>query len=96
MDVDLITHIDDQAMADGMAFIDPLSFGEKLKSMPKLVVLSSDDEFMMMDWSNIWYDKLTGESHLLIVPNAEHTLGTNLYGALSSVCAFIKSITAGH
>jgi PhoPQ-activated pathogenicity-related protein len=29
-------------------------YGERLARIPKAVVLSSDDEFMMMDWSNLW------------------------------------------
>ena len=64
--------------------------------MPKLIVLSSDDEFMMMDWSNIWYDSLTGEKHLLISPNSEHSLSTNIYGELSAFCSFARSIISGH
>ena len=51
---------------------------------------------MMMEWSNIWYDKWKGETHLIILPNAEHVMATNLPGALSSVTAFIKSVASGH
>jgi len=50
---------------------------------------------MMMEWSNLWYDKFEGETHLTILPNAEHVLATNLPGALSTVTSFIKSIASG-
>merc|ERR1719183_3368687 len=51
-----------------------------------------------MDWSNIWYDQLAalGESHLLILPNSDHVLATNIAGVLSTVTAFFKSIMSGH
>ena len=65
-------------MAKAMARIDPINYIERLNQIPKVVVLSSDDEFMMMDWTNIYWDKLGGEKHLLIAPNAEHTLTTGL------------------
>lgn len=76
--------------------IDPLTFNDTLAEIPKLIVVSSSDEFMMMDWSNIWRDQFTGESHLTILPNAEHTMATNILGVLSSVSTFIKSIVGGH
>lgn len=61
-----------------------------------MIVTASNDEFMMMEWSQLWYDKFLGETHLLITPNAEHELVTNLPGAASAVTSFIKSIASGH
>jgi PhoPQ-activated pathogenicity-related protein len=97
MKAGLIDKIDNKLARDGIAMIDPLTFGSKLSEIPKLAVLSSDDEFMMMDWSNIWYDdyKQLGESHLLIPPNSDHGLVTNIYGVLSSMTTFMRSISAG-
>lgn len=92
----LIKVIDTELAQSAMQMIDPLTFGETLAEIPKLIVVSSSDEFMMMDWSNIWRDSFTGESHLLILPNAEHTMATNLLGVLSGVTTFIKSINSGH
>ena len=92
----LIKVIDTPLAKSAMQMIDPLTFNDTLSQIPKLIVVSSSDEFMMMDWSNIWGDKFSGESHLLILPNAEHTMATNLPGVLSSVTTFIKSIVSGH
>ena len=52
---------------------------------------------MQFDWSNIWYDESRkyGEFHLMITPNAEHTLATNILGALSSVSTLFNSIDSG-
>jgi PhoPQ-activated pathogenicity-related protein len=79
-------------MKRGLKLIDPLSYQDRLKNVPKMIVTSSDDEFMMMEWSQIWYDKFEGEKHLMITPNAEHFLFTNVPGAMSAAATFIKSI----
>ena len=98
MDVDLLARLDEERTTNGMKALDPFTFMDRLERLPKLAVLSSDDEFMMMDWSNIWYDDYIkyGESHLLIAPNAEHAMITNLHGVISSVTALFKSIASGH
>lgn len=95
-DVNLTVHVDDPTFSiDAMKVIDPIYYGERLKRLPKVVVLSSDDEFMMMDWSNIWYDDLTGEKHLLVVPNSEHSLATAIPEVLSCLGTVIRSIASG-
>jgi len=66
LEVNLTVHVDTPAFADAMAIVDPAHYYKRLSRLPKQAVLSSDDEFMMMDWSNIWYDEMPGENHLLI------------------------------
>lgn len=83
-------------MAKAMAVIDPINYIERLNQIPKIVVLSSDDEFMMMDWTNIYWNQLGGEKHLLIAPNAEHSLATGLKTVLQTMGAFIRSIAMNH
>ena len=94
MKTHLIKEVDDPRLRDLYAFIDPLSYGSALERIPKLAILASDDEFMMMDWPNIWYDEYRkyGESHLYIAPNAEHSLATGLFGVLSTATTFARSI----
>lgn len=75
--------------------IDPINYLERLNEIPKFAVLSSDDEFLMFDFTNIWYDKLGGEKHLLIAPNSEHAMVTNIMDVLTSVNSFMKSIAQG-
>ena len=43
-------------MAQAMKVIDPINYMDRLDKIPKVVVLSSDDEFMMMDWTNIYWN----------------------------------------
>ena len=40
-----------------MEIIDPLYyFNDRLAEIPKYVVVTSDDEFMSMDWTQIYWD----------------------------------------
>ena len=70
--------LDGPKFAKALQIVDPMYYGDRLKRLPKVVVLSSDDEFMQFDWSDIWYDELTGEKHLLIAPNSEHSLASGI------------------
>jgi PhoPQ-activated pathogenicity-related protein len=94
--VNLTVNVDNPVFEEAMKIVDPAYYGDRLARLPKAVVLSSDDEFMMMDWSNIWYDDLTGESHLLIVPNSEHSLASGIPELLETLTNFIGSIALGH
>jgi len=94
-----LKYTDEPFLIKGAKRIDPLSFKGSYhkKKLPILIALSSSDEFMMMDQSNIWYDKFDGigETHLLICPNAEHTFLTNAGCVLSAATALVKSIASG-
>jgi PhoPQ-activated pathogenicity-related protein len=52
----LTQHMDDPKFAKALEVIDPINYMERLDKIPKVVVLSSDDEFMMMDWTNIYWN----------------------------------------
>jgi len=79
-----------------MKIVDPVNyFEDRLAEIPKYIVVSSDDEFMSMDWSNIYYDNLKGEKHLIIMPNSEHSLASGIYGTLSSIGTFVRSLAKG-
>jgi PhoPQ-activated pathogenicity-related protein len=87
--------IDGPEFASALKIVDPMYYGDRLSNVPKVVVLSSDDEFMQFDWSDIWYDSLTGEKHLLIAPNSEHSLATGIPEVLACLSAMIKSLAEG-
>lgn len=95
IDTDLIKNLNHNKSREAMKMIDPLYFKENIAKIPKFITLTSSDEFLMMDWTNIWYDKVPGEFNVNIVPNAEHGLVTNLRGILSPICTMIKSIASG-
>jgi len=81
------------ALADKV--LDPINHIDALEKIPKFIIVSSDDEFMSFDWTNIYYDQFTGEKHLLIVPNSEHTMATGIYQTLAAVGTFVRSIATG-
>lgn len=79
-----------------MEMVDPIYFNSRLDKIPKLVGLSSGDEFMMFDWSNIYWNKLGGEKHLMITRNAEHTMATGILPIANTLNTFVRSIAAKH
>ena len=100
MDVGLLDLLDEPLVSAGLKAWDPLSFREQISKVAKLAIVSSDDEFMQMDWTNVWSDDLNmlesyGEQHLMIAPNADHVLLTNLRGVFSSLVTFARSIARG-
>lgn len=95
IEVNLTRYIDDPAMIALTEIVDPKYYGDRLSRLPKMVCLSSDDEFMMFDWSNIWYDELTGEKHLYIVQDSEHSLSTGIIELLPALSTFVSSIAHG-
>jgi PhoPQ-activated pathogenicity-related protein len=67
-----------------------------LEDIPKFISVTSDDEFMSFDWTNLgYYDKLKGEKHLCIMPNSEHYLKTALFRVINAAGTFISSIASG-
>jgi len=78
-----------------MAMTDPINYPDQLAKVPTYVIIAADDQFMSMDWSNIYYDKLTGENHLLIIPNADHSIKTGEFALLSTFGTYIRSIASG-
>ena len=87
--------MDGPEMEEVYKIVDPLSYMDRLELIPKLIMMSSDDEFMQFDWTNIWYDKMKGESHLEIVANSEHTMITGIRPSLTSIGSFVRSIASG-
>jgi PhoPQ-activated pathogenicity-related protein len=54
----LTWEMDGEEMAEIFKTVDPINYFDRLADIPKYIVVSSDDEFMSMDWSNMYYDKL--------------------------------------
>ena len=100
IEIGLIDHLDDPHYLQGMRKVDPFSFKEELTKLPIVTIISAGDEFMQMDWSQIWNDennmfKDYGEMHLMIVPNDEHSLMMNLPAVLNTGASFVRSLAKG-
>jgi len=98
IDADVTTYVDTDAFAMAMNITDPYAYFNKkaFADIPKFFIVSSDDEFMSMEWTNTYYDKIPGEKHLLIVPNSEHSLVTGFYDIYSSLGTFVRSLQRGY
>ena len=95
MNTGICHDMDGEEMEEVYKIVDPLSYMDRLEGIPKLIIMSSDDEFMQFDWTNIWYDQMKGESHLQIVANSEHTMITGIMPSLTSIGSFVRSIASG-
>eukprot|EP01065_Artemidia_motanka_P051275 TRINITY_DN89_c0_g3_i2.p1 TRINITY_DN89_c0_g3~~TRINITY_DN89_c0_g3_i2.p1 ORF type:complete len:510 (+),score=210.59 TRINITY_DN89_c0_g3_i2:70-1599(+) len=97
MDVNLTEWVDTPQFDAMMAVVDPINqpYLDRLAKIPKHVVVSSDDEFMMMEWTNLWWDKMGGEKHLTIANNAEHSMATGVVEMLETLVNTISSIYHG-
>lgn len=91
-----LTHLFDTPECEEiLRIVDPIYSLDRLENIPMFIMLSSDDEFMMFDWTNIYYDRIPGEKHILIVANSEHSMATALISSISNIGTFIRSIAAG-
>lgn len=88
----LTQYVDDSKFISSLDLIDPINYVDRLAKLPKFVLVSSDDEFMMMEWTRLWWDKLTGEKHLMIANNAEHSMATGIIELLQSLGVYAKSV----
>jgi len=70
---------------------DPYMFRERL-TMPKLVINAGMDEFQMPDDSNFWWKGLPEPKHMIMVPNAEHSLATGILEVVPAVATWISAV----
>ncbi|KAJ9467326.1 Autocrine proliferation repressor protein A [Diplonema papillatum] len=96
--LNLTMMVDTPQFAALLSIVDPFANPESLQRLarlPKHVIVASNDEFMMMEWTNYWWPSMPGEKYLTIVSDAEHSLGTNLPEAMESLFNTINSVFMG-
>jgi len=91
-DLNFTRCLDHPNTADLMKIVDPYWYMEKLAHIPKLVIDSGADEFFLPDDSTYWVNKMPGETHLLMIPNAEHSEATGILEILPNVGTFVNRI----
>ncbi|HJP00725.1 MAG TPA: PhoPQ-activated protein PqaA family protein [Planctomycetota bacterium] len=80
--------------ADGRVltnFVDPFSYRAAL-TMPKLVLLGTNDPYWTVNASSLYFDELPGPKNLFYLPNAGHGLGM---GIMPTMTAFFRASLAG-
>lgn len=90
--LNLTTELDSPEFLKAAQIMDPTYYPHTLSKIPKIVVVSSNDEFMQFDWTNIWYDQMPGETRLLIAPNSEHSLATGIPELIPCLTSVFLSI----
>jgi len=72
--------------------IDPFNYLEHLM-IPKLIINGTNDRYWTVDSTNLYFDALLGEKHLLYVPNSGHAL-EDRRRVINSISAFAHSIVS--
>jgi len=96
-DVNFTTLIDSDEVKELFKIVDPMSYISRLEKLPKMVICSSDDEFMMMEWTNNWFEDFSqkGEMNLWIGDNVEHSMATGIVGLLRTLGNYANSVFLG-
>lgn len=93
--INFTTLVDSDGVQELFKIVDPMSYISRLEKLPKTVLCSSGDEFMMMEWTANWFDDFTGEMSLYIADNAEHSMATGIVGLLRTLGNFANSVFLG-
>jgi PhoPQ-activated pathogenicity-related protein len=86
--------LDSPGVAAMATIVDPYAYRSRL-TMPKLVINAGGDEFFLPDDTSYWWGSLAGESHFLMVKNAEHSMATGIFEVLPAAAAFGLSVLQG-
>eukprot|EP00406_Dinophysis_acuminata_P033029 CAMPEP_0179356802 /NCGR_PEP_ID=MMETSP0797-20121207/78078_1 /TAXON_ID=47934 /ORGANISM="Dinophysis acuminata, Strain DAEP01" /LENGTH=117 /DNA_ID=CAMNT_0021071995 /DNA_START=1 /DNA_END=351 /DNA_ORIENTATION=+ len=71
--------------------IDVWNYIEKL-TMPKFVMMTGNDDFMLIDASRGWWDKLPGDNTFMMKPNLPHLFQMSANDFLSPAVAFLQGV----
>lgn len=83
--------MDTEAGRELNRLVDPYEYRERL-TMPKLVVLGTNDPYWTVDASNLYFPELPGPKALFYLPNAGHGLGM---GIVPTLTAFFRASMRG-
>jgi PhoPQ-activated pathogenicity-related protein len=76
-----------------LEIVDPISYRRALNK-PKLIINGTNDDYWPVDATQLYWDQLSGEKHILVVPNTSHNLQD--YGRVTAgVLALHQSQTQG-
>jgi PhoPQ-activated pathogenicity-related protein len=87
----ITTRIGDPAFSILCTTHDPIAYAANL-TMPKLVISATGDEFFYLEEDGFWWGQLPGETHRLMVANAEHSFATGLSTLTPALDSFVASI----
>ncbi|XP_078610561.1 autocrine proliferation repressor protein A-like [Branchiostoma floridae x Branchiostoma japonicum] len=90
-DLNITGRLDDPNIEKMEAIIDPLAYKDRL-TMPKYIIGTTGDQFLMPDDSHYYWDQLEEEKYIRWIPNAEHTMAGHEISLLFGIRAFFLSL----
>jgi PhoPQ-activated pathogenicity-related protein len=72
-EIHLPERIDSPTGRELVSIVDPYSYHERL-TLPKLILLGTNDPYWPLDALNVYWDELRGEKRVLYLPNQTHDL----------------------
>jgi len=94
-ELDLMNFLNLPVFEELLYYIDPLTYLEEMKGLPKYVIGACGDEFFMPDAQQYYWEQLPGPKYLRQVPNAEHSLATRMISVINSAAQYYLSIVNG-
>ena len=70
--------------------VDPFAYIDKL-TVPKLIILGTNDRYWPLDAINVYFDKLPGKNYVHYVPNTGHDLGGKTERVEDTLSAFFRN-----
>jgi PhoPQ-activated pathogenicity-related protein len=83
----IVQNIGTASSAALVAMIDPYSYRKKL-TMPKMLLMGTNDEYWVIDNVKNYYDSIPGENLLRYIPNVGHSMG-NKEEAFTTLSSFL-------
>jgi PhoPQ-activated pathogenicity-related protein len=79
----------DKGALELAALVDPFVYRQHI-TIPKLIILGTNDRYWPLDALNLYYPELVGETYILYMPNAGHDFGGGRARALAGLTAFFQ------
>ena len=93
-DLRLPQKLEEESSQALLKLVDPYSYRDRL-TLPKLIILGTNDAYWPVDAINLYYKDLPGTNHVHYVPNTGHGLRGGGLGVAHAVGALFEATVAG-